>query len=98
MSHIKTLADFYPLKFVTISLTTPPERDTGSCQPGDAIIFEDTGVVYTLLEELMRDTTHVTWRALISAHWDESKLGTEEWVGLNLTKPLLDDAIIVRGS
>ena len=92
---MKTLADYYP---ITISLTTAPERDTSSCQPGDAILFEEKGVVYTLLEELMRDKTHVTWRALITAHWDGDKLGKEEWIGFNLTKPLLDGAIIVRGS
>jgi hypothetical protein len=95
---IKTLADFYPSKLVTISLSPPPERDTRTCEAGDAILFEEKGIAYTLLEELMRDDTHVTWHVLITAHWDESKLGTEEWVGLDLTRPLLDGAILVRGS
>ena len=94
---MKTLADFYPSKLITVSFEPRDELDTRHCEPGDAILFEETGVVYTLLEELMRDNTHVTWRVLITAHWDDSKLGTEEWVGLNLTKPLLDGVIIVRG-
>jgi len=91
---VKTLADYYP---ITITLAMAPEQDTRTCEPGDAILFEGMGIAYTLLEELMRDHTHVTWRALVTAHWDDAKVGKEEWVGLNLTK-LPDGAIIVRGS
>ncbi len=95
---MKTLADFYP-RIVEISrFSTSPELDTRSCEPGDAILFEGHGIVYTLLEEMLRDKTHVTWRVLVTAHWDVSLLGTEDWVGLNLTKPLPDGAVIVRGS
>lgn len=75
-----------------------PESDPRACQPGDVILYEKQGIVYTLLEELMRDNTHVTWRALITAHSDDEKLGTEEWVGLDLTRPLLDGGRIIPGS
>lgn len=90
---------FFPEpNFKIVELTFgPPDQDPRSCEPGDAILFESQGVAYTLLEELMRDSTHVTWRTLITAHWDEAKVGTEEWVGLNLTKPLLEGGVIVRG-
>lgn len=91
---MKTLADYYP---ITITLMAP-EQDTRSCEPGDAILFEGMGIAYTLLEEMMRDDTHVTWRVFVTAHWDDDKVGAEEWVGLNLTKSLPDGGIIVRGS
>lgn len=86
-----------PIEIIELHNGMTPERDPRSCEPGDAILFESQGVAYTLLEELMRDSTHVTWRTLITAHWDEAKVGTEEWVGLNLAKPLLEGGVIVRG-
>jgi len=72
-------------------------RDPRSCEPGDTIFFEDDGVAFTLLEELMKDDTHVTWRTLITAHPDEDRVGKEEWVGVNLAEPLPRDRILIRG-
>lgn len=97
MNSFRTFED--PLsKFVDVSLGICLENDPRACQPGDAIMYEEEGVVYTLLEELMRDDTYVTWRALITAHDDDDKLGAEEWVGIDLTRPLLDGGRIIRGS
>ena len=96
MSSFRTFENSLSM-FVDISGICP-ESNPRSCQPGDAILYEDKGIVYTLLEELMRDNTHVTWRALVVAHCDDEKLGTLEWVGLDLTRSLLDGGRIISGS
>jgi hypothetical protein len=94
---VKTLFDYYGPKIVEVLPQISPERDPRSCQPGDSILFEIDGVAFTLLEELLRDGTHVTWRTLITAHPDDERLGQEEWIAFNLTIALPDDRVIVRG-
>lgn len=85
-----------PIEIVELLNGMTPERNPRTCEPGDTILFEQRGVAYTLLEEMMRDATHSTWRVLVVVHWDETKIGREEWVGFTPTKPL-HDGIIVRG-
>jgi hypothetical protein len=81
-----------------MTITTLHERELGSCVTGDSILFEGEGLIYTLLEELIKEPSHSTWNVMVTAHEDERMLGSQLWFCFSLTELTFSGGVIIRGS
>lgn len=64
------------------------------CESGDTLFNEKDGLAYLLLEELLRDNTCISWRALITSHQNEDFVGQEIWIQLSTNN--YEDIIVIK--